>query len=133
MTALLAAAEVATVPLALDDLVPVVLAGVGCWLLVDAVTADDGLRRAGHLGACLVAAGGLAKAGWKLVLAVTGTDLAGVDDALFVLLAPGFALVLRCLLLERGLAVAAGRGAGRARRRSRAVAAARHHRPAAAS
>lgn len=85
--------EVATVPLALDDYVPVVLAGVGClWL------ARTTGRGPAVVGAVLVLAGGLCKATWKLVLASTGDDLPLVDDFLFVLLGPGFALLTWALV-----------------------------------
>lgn len=80
--------EVATVPLALDDYVPVLLAGLGAvWL------ARTTSRGPAMVGAVLVLAGGLCKATWKLVLAVSGRDVAHVDSLLFCLLAPGFALL----------------------------------------
>jgi hypothetical protein len=85
--------EVATVPLALDDFVPVVLAGLGCiWL----ARATD--RPPAVVGAVLVLLGGLCKATWKLLLGVTGNNVPYVDDLLFVLLAPGFALLAWGLL-----------------------------------
>ena len=87
--------EVATVPLALDDYVPVVLAGLGAlWL------ARTTGRRSAVVGAVLVLAGGLCKATWKLLLAVSGDDVPHVDDLLFCLLAPGFALLAAALLAD---------------------------------
>ncbi len=105
--------EVATVPLALDDLVPVVLAGVGAlWLARGAARRDPSVQGPATLGALLILVGGLCKAGWKLSLAVTGDDVAVVADLLFVFLAPGFALLTWALLRARGaripLAAAAG-------------------------
>ena len=99
----LAAAEhVATVPLALWDLVPVVLGGLGCWLLADvAGRRVPEVRTAGRVGAVLVFLGGLAKAVWKLVFALTENDLVVLYDALFVLLAPGFVLVALALYAAR--------------------------------
>jgi hypothetical protein len=87
--------EVATVPLALDDFVPVVLAGVGAVWLARTTGRDRAL-----LGAVLVLAGGLCKASWKLVLATTGDDVPHVDELLFCLLAPGFALLTAALLAD---------------------------------
>jgi hypothetical protein len=99
----LAAGEhVATVPLALWDFVPVLLGGLGCWLLAElAGRRVPTVRAAGMVGAALVFAGGLAKAGWKLVFALDGTDLTVLYDGLFVLLAPGFVLVALSLLAAR--------------------------------
>ena len=92
--------EVATVPLALDDFVPVLLAGVGSLLLSGVVPREQ--RTPARTGAVLILAGGLCKAGWKLTLAVTGHDEAWVADLLFVLLAPGFTLLAWGLLAARG-------------------------------
>lgn len=102
--------EVASVPLALDDYLPVVLAGLGAiWLA--RVTG----RQPAVVGAVLVLAAGLCKATWKLLLAVTGDDVPYVDDLLFALLAPGFALLTWGLVRRElplsvplGLAGAAG-------------------------
>jgi hypothetical protein len=46
-----------------------------------------------YFAAGLVTLGGLTKAVWKLVIAATGNDLAGLDDLLFVFLGPGFTLL----------------------------------------
>lgn len=94
--------EVATVPLALDDFVPVVLAGIGSFLLAQACC-----RRQPRVGqvplyaAAAIAVGGLCKAAWKLNLALAGNDLAHVDDVLFALLGPGFAYLAWALLAAR--------------------------------
>jgi hypothetical protein len=102
--------EVATVPLALDDFVPVLLAGVGALLLAGAAPREQ--RPGARAGAALILAGGLCKAGWKLALAVTGHDEAWVADLLFVLLAPGFTLLAWGLLAARGRTLASGLPAG---------------------
>lgn len=92
--------EVATVPLALHDFVPVVLAGLGAlWV------ARSTRRGPALVGAVLVLLGGLCKAGWKLNLALTGDDVALIDDLLFAFLAPGFAL-LAWSLVRRELPLA---------------------------
>ena len=96
--------EVASVPLAVDDYIPVALAGLGAiWL------ARTTRRQPAVVGAVLVLAGGLCKATWKLVLATTGHDVPYVDDLLFLLLGPGFALLTWGLLRrELPLAVPVG-------------------------
>ena len=88
--------EVATIPLALHDFVPVVLAGAGAFWL-----AQRSGRRPALVGALLVLVGGLCKATWKLVLAVSGNDIAILDDLLFAFLAPGFALLTWSLIRPR--------------------------------
>lgn len=88
--------EVATIPLALHDFVPVALAGVGAYWLARTTG-----RRPALVGAALILFGGLCKASWKLVLAVNGTDVTVLDDLLFAFLAPGFALLTWGLLGRR--------------------------------
>lgn len=98
--------EVATVPLALEDLLPVALAGVGAWLLAGVVGERvPRVRLPARTGAVLVVVAGLCKALWKLDLAVTGDDVAVVDDLLFAFLAPGFALLTWSLVVARGSAL----------------------------
>ena len=95
---------VATVPLALFDLVPVLLAGAGCFALADLVRRRvPDLSGAAYAGSALVLAGGLAKVVWKLGVAAGWGDWAVLERGLFVLLAPGF------VLLAWALAACAGR------------------------
>ncbi len=95
--------EVATVALALDDYVPVLLAGTGALLLADVVRRRvPDLAAAARLGAVLVLLGGLCKASWKLSLAISGEDVTWLAELLFVLLAPGFTLLAWTLLAARG-------------------------------
>jgi hypothetical protein len=80
-----------TLPLALQDFMPVLLSSVGMYLLVQRVRNFD--RDAGRLallGFALIAAGGFFKATWKLEMATFGTDIAVLNNSLFMLLAPGF-------------------------------------------
>lgn len=100
------APDVATVPLALFDFVPVALAGIGAVLLARSLAARvPALATPALIGAALIVLGGVCKAGWKLDLALTGSGPALVDDLLFVLLAPGFALLAWALLVAAGRAV----------------------------
>lgn len=86
--------------LAVHDFVPVLVAGVGLWR----VTAWLSFRntyagRAAALGTTLVVAAGVAKAGSKLVAAVTGgSPPAVLDAALFPLMAPGMVLMAVAVL-----------------------------------
>ena len=92
--------------LALFNFVPVVLAGAGVWLLARLVGDQDPDRGTLALaGAGLILLGGLCKATWKLVVSATGIDLAWLGNALFPLMAPGFAL-LSVSLLGAGLRMA---------------------------
>jgi hypothetical protein len=91
-----------TVALALWDFVPVVLAGLGLVLLSRHIAAERPTwGRTAFRGAVLVTLGGLAKAGWKLEYAITGDDIAWLEEALFWLLAPGFAFVAASLSSPR--------------------------------
>jgi hypothetical protein len=83
-----------TVPLALEDYVPVLLGGLGSWLLVEsAATRLPEVRTIGRIGAVLVTAGGACKATWKLIVASSGQDVRVLENALFPLLSLGFCLV----------------------------------------
>ena len=61
----------------------------------------DGLLSAGRpvalLGAWLIMLGGGLRAAWKLNMAISGSNVAWMSDALFVLLAPGF-ILMACAL-----------------------------------
>jgi len=83
-----------TVPLALYDYLPVLLAGIGCWFLIEtAAQRVPAVRTAGRIGAVLVALGGASKASWKLVVAADGADVRVLENALFPLLSLGFCIV----------------------------------------
>ncbi len=85
--------ETYSVGMALLDYMPVVLSGVGLLVLSRMVARMD--AQAGpmaYLGASLVMMGGLCKATWKLVMALSQgqTNIAALDNALFLFLTPGF-------------------------------------------
>ncbi|MFM2105560.1 MAG: hypothetical protein RL338_592 [Chloroflexota bacterium] len=91
------------VSLALVDFVPVLLTAVGLrllWRLVGA--ADARVARWAALGATLVVAGGLAKAAWKLIVAVGGPDLPILYAALYPGLALGYLLVAAAAVAAAG-------------------------------
>ena len=80
--------------LALFDFLPVLLSGIGLYLLADLLTrALPTARPVLLLGFALVIAGGLSKAIWKLTLVLTQANLVVLDAALFVLMAPGMVLL----------------------------------------
>lgn len=86
--------EKLTLPLALGAFLPVFLAGWGMFVLARLLARLD--RNCGHLaslGFLFVTLGGFLYAGWKLVLAAAGWDLAVLRHSLFILFAPGFVLV----------------------------------------
>lgn len=79
--------------LALLDFVPVFLTAAGFLYLIRLVwSVLPAQGRIAFLGGTLVVAGGCSKAIWKLLMALTNStmDIGWMDDALFVLLAPGY-------------------------------------------
>ena len=80
-----------TIPLALEDFLPVICSAIGLFFLVQMATqADQASGRLAFVGATLVALGGLSKAFWKLLMASSGTDIPILSNALFPLMGPGF-------------------------------------------
>jgi hypothetical protein len=83
-----------SVPLAIEDFVPVAASAVGFVFVVRALrTVDPAAGRQGAVGAVLIVAGGLSRASWKLVYAMGGPDLEWLHAALYPLLAAGFPLL----------------------------------------
>ncbi|MFC1466365.1 MAG: hypothetical protein ACFLMY_16100 [Candidatus Brachytrichaceae bacterium NZ_4S206] len=83
-----------TIPLALQDFMPVALSSAGLFFLAEMIARTDrGAGRIALLGAWLIMLGGGLKAAWKLNMAISGNDIAWMSNALFVLLAPGFTLM----------------------------------------
>ncbi|MGW0364670.1 hypothetical protein [Streptomyces sp. NPDC002990] len=86
--------------LAVEDFVPVVLTGVGAALLIGPLR-KHGARTAARTaaaGTALVLLGGLSKATWKLLVALDGPDVQGMDKALFPCLSAGFLLLAHAVL-----------------------------------
>ncbi|MBL8057393.1 MAG: hypothetical protein JNK29_11875 [Anaerolineales bacterium] len=85
--------ETYSVALALQDYVPVALSALGLFFLAEMIARMSAEARVGRialLGAWLVMLGGGIKASWKLNLALTGADIHWMDNALFILMGPGF-------------------------------------------
>ena len=83
-----------TLGLALFDFAPVLLTGVAVYLLFLFVR-GAGVTNAwlSGIGGLLIVAAGLCKASWKLIVVLTGQDITWLANALFPLMAPGFALL----------------------------------------
>lgn len=83
-----------SLPLALYDFVPVLLTAAAMFFLATLVgRLSPAGRPMAALGGALVVVGGLAKASWKLIAALTGQDVHWLSAALFPLMAPGLALM----------------------------------------
>jgi hypothetical protein len=87
-----------SVPLAVEDFVPVAVSAAGFAFVARALrTVDPAAGRQGAIGAALIVSGGLSRATWKLVYAMGGPDLGWLHAALYPLLAAGFALLALAL------------------------------------
>lgn len=80
-----------SITLALQDFMPVALSSIGLFYIAEMIaTAESRSRWPALLGAWLVMLGGGTKAAWKLNIAATGANIVWMDNALFVLMTPGF-------------------------------------------
>ena len=92
-------ARLETLPLALQDFVPVAATAAGCWFLARYVRqTQPEFVQVAVVGGALVVAGGASKAIWKLLRALDGPDYKWLDAALFPFLAWGFALLAWALI-----------------------------------
>jgi hypothetical protein len=83
-----------TVSLALVDFLPVIFSGIGVLVLAWMIGRFDSTSgKVAYLSAALIVLGGLSKAGWKLIIAATGTDILLLENLLFIFLGPGFTLL----------------------------------------
>lgn len=85
-----------TVALALEDYIPVILSSIGLFFVSRMVGRVDGrLGQMATIGWLLITIGGLLKATWKLLMALsnTQTDIVWMDKGMFVWMAAGFTLV----------------------------------------
>ncbi len=87
--------DVTLLALGSHDLIPVIVAAVGLWWVTLALARRrPEAYRPAALGTAFVVAGGVAKAGSKLIAASTGSGVPVVlDQSLFPLLAPGMLLL----------------------------------------
>jgi hypothetical protein len=83
-----------TVPMALEDFIPVVFTAIGLIILSKYISAKySNLSLLAWIGTNLVISDGVLKAVWKLIYAAAGTDIAWMKDSLFVFMGPGFIFV----------------------------------------
>lgn len=87
--------ETYSVVMALQDYMPVVLSGAGLFILARMVERmDKSAGKMAYSGAGLVTLGGLCKATWKFIYALSAhqTDITAMNDVLFWFLSAGFIL-----------------------------------------
>jgi hypothetical protein len=85
-----------TIGLAVYDFVPVIFTAVALFFiarLVQQAGAGQNAVVLAYVGGALVTVGGFLKALWKLQMALSGQDVLWMANALFPLMAPGFALL----------------------------------------
>ncbi|GAB4490760.1 MAG: hypothetical protein Fur0016_03000 [Anaerolineales bacterium] len=88
--------ETYTLGLALEDFLPVILSSAGMYFISRMVSnTQPGLGAMATLGWILVTIGGLLKAIWKLVMALTQTqvNLVWFDKGMFIWMSAGFTLL----------------------------------------
>jgi hypothetical protein len=91
--------------LALEDFVPVAFTVAGALLLARVDGVDTRLARTAAL---LLGLGGVAKAGWKTIIATTHVDLWMVPLALFPFLSAGFLVLIKAIEPRTPVPVIAG-------------------------
>ena len=91
-----------TLSLALFDFLPVLFTGLAVyWIAAMAQTSDTEQSYLPFLGAALVFGAGALKATWKLTVTLTQQDISWMANALFLLMAPGFVLLVVGLWEQR--------------------------------
>lgn len=91
-----------SLPVAIFDFVPVLLAAVAMCALARGISArHHALAPVAWAAALAIPLGGLCKASWKLIVALKQTDVTWLDDLLFVLMAPGFVALAFALFHAR--------------------------------
>ncbi|MBX3059850.1 MAG: hypothetical protein KF770_25640 [Anaerolineae bacterium] len=85
-----------TIALALEDFIPVIFSSIGLYFVSRMVAGVDGrLGQMATIGWLLITIGGLLKATWKLLMALsnTETNIVWMDKGMFLWMAAGFTLV----------------------------------------
>ncbi|MEM9952002.1 MAG: hypothetical protein AAF846_10395 [Chloroflexota bacterium] len=92
--------EIYSIPLALEDFLPVIFSAIALFILAKMIIKmDDGLSHMAYAGVVLVTLGGLSKATWKLIIALSDAEINIhiLDNALFFGLSTGFILIAYAL------------------------------------
>lgn len=92
--------EIYSIPLALEDFLPVIFSGIGFFLIAKMIhKMDKGLSIMAYIGVALLISGGLSKATWKLIYAMSDAqmNIQLMDNALFFGLSTGFILMAYAL------------------------------------
>ena len=80
-----------TLPLALQDFMLVIFFAIGLFFVGKMVARESAIcGNLAFFGGFLITLGGFFKVCWKLLVATTGTDVAWLNNSLFVLMACGF-------------------------------------------
>jgi hypothetical protein len=99
--------------MAVQNFMPVLFSALGLFWVAQMIhRADPVAGRLAFTGVALVVVAGTLKATWKLVMSVAKVDVPLFSQALFPLLAPGFACIAWALFASRG---AEGQGSGGAK------------------
>lgn len=86
-----------SVAVAAFDFLPVGICALGLGLLARGISRQNqDLVAWAWTAAALIAAGGLCKATWKLLVAWRGLDLPVLENLLFIAMAPGFVMMSFC-------------------------------------
>ena len=92
--------ELYSVPLALEDFLPVIFSAIGLYILARMISnMDEDLSPMAFAGVALVTIGGLSKATWKLIIALSDAEIniQIMDKFLFFGLSTGFILIAYAL------------------------------------
>lgn len=96
------AKDTITLPLAIEDYLPVILFAVGLYFIAKMIYERNEIcGKLAFLGGFLITLGGFFKASWKLVQALGGADIPFLNNSLFVLLSSGFILLAWALWKSR--------------------------------
>jgi len=88
--------------MALQNYMPVILSGIGLFLVARMVgAAHAAAGRLALAGAALITMAGMLKASWKLVMALSRLDFPLLSQSLFPLIAPGFTLLAWALFWSK--------------------------------
>jgi len=90
-----------TLGLALFDYLPVIMAGIGIWLICRYCAALGNRSGAWIIIIPLIAtSGGFLKATWKMIVVITGNNIQWLSDQLFFFIAAGYVMLAAAVVLS---------------------------------